>query len=261
MRNIRKIAIIFYLLGPKIGKKVLKYLPEEMSLKILQEMIKIDEVTPSEAIESLSEFLERYRAYKKEFPTLPLLIFILLGFLVWLGMQWKGTVQYISKAVELGIGHLIVLPFLAHYILSRKERFLLKRPNLNQIFWAVVAGISIGVVLVIQNIKNPPLQMLPIGLKILRMIAATTYGPATEEFFFRGIILRRLSISYGSTIALIASSVLFALIHSLYTFEEFVMYTVIGLGLGILFERTENLWTTTIAHSIGNLWVYLFTST
>jgi membrane protease YdiL (CAAX protease family) len=82
----------------------------------------------------------------------------------------------------------------------------------------------------IQSLLNWPLVF------IIALVAAVT-----EEIFFRGLLQPRLG--------LIATSILFALIHIGYgTVLQVVAPLVLGLLLGVLYQRTNSLWTPMAAH-------------
>jgi membrane protease YdiL (CAAX protease family) len=95
------------------------------------------------------------------------------------------------------------------------------------------------------------LQLALLGLFIV------VIGPFLEELFFRGYALRAIRQRLGPTWGIVLSAALFAAPHALSITTGFVgLLTPIfagGLILGYVYQRTGNLWSSTIAHSINNL--------
>jgi membrane protease YdiL (CAAX protease family) len=75
-------------------------------------------------------------------------------------------------------------------------------------------------------------------------------APITEELFFRGVLQSGLRRRYGSRTAIIASGVLFGVIHLI------PWQVVPAIPLGLLFawwtERTRSLWPALIGHALVN---------
>lgn len=75
-------------------------------------------------------------------------------------------------------------------------------------------------------------------------------APFFEEILFRGFIFAALKPHCGTKAALIASSVLFAVMH--FDRGGILLLTIIGLVLGYLFERTRSIFPSMIAHGLWN---------
>jgi membrane protease YdiL (CAAX protease family) len=88
--------------------------------------------------------------------------------------------------------------------------------------------------------------------------SATIIAPLAEEMFFRGCI--QTIIRYSTNwpwLAIIITSLLFALIHPLWTAPPIFFLSVC---LGYLYERTANLWACMILHALFNscsIYLYL----
>lgn len=79
-------------------------------------------------------------------------------------------------------------------------------------------------------------------------------APLAEESFFRGYLLRALSVRHGLTVGLIGSSALFAALHLVGGVGWVVVpLFVIGIILGWGYARTGNLATSVTAHAVNNL--------
>ncbi len=85
-----------------------------------------------------------------------------------------------------------------------------------------------------------------LGMVIVLMVVA----PLTEELLFRGLILRGFMQRYGTVVAVLLSTLLFALIHvNPYQFASAIL---MGVFLAWLFVRTRSLWPCIIAHALFN---------
>ena len=90
---------------------------------------------------------------------------------------------------------------------------------------------------------------------IMNALATAVVPPFVEEFLFRGVILSQFR-KYGDVFAVIASALLFGLLHrNLYTFKNFskiVFAFICGLALGITLVRTNNIWIPVGIHMFVN---------
>jgi len=91
---------------------------------------------------------------------------------------------------------------------------------------------------------------------LLYLILYCLLGPLLEEFVFRGLIFRIISIKYGSWFAAVAASLVFAFFHSgnyLTLFIASIIYTVI-------FIESGSIWSACLAHSLTNVSWFISTS-
>jgi len=187
-------------------------------------------------------------------------------------LQDKGMPEQFSK----DLSYLIVVPAILGVmcwpILKRHKTFLLKAldPRVMTVKLAIVAvligmairlgwwgqliaSISFGLV---RN-ANPdaivgPLltfQCPPAPQIFLYLFVMATLVPLIEEVINRGFFLHGL-LSHGRWLALILSSVLFALFHN--TPGAILNAFVIGLFIGTLVLRTGSLWPAVIVHATYN---------
>ncbi len=75
------------------------------------------------------------------------------------------------------------------------------------------------------------------------------YSPLVEELIFRGILLQRWSLKWGLRWGIVASSVLFGILH----LSNPIGLTLFGLVMGLLYVRTRSLWVPIACHSLNNL--------
>ena len=83
----------------------------------------------------------------------------------------------------------------------------------------------------------------------------TVGAPLGEELFFRGLLVDLWSERLGSTKAILAAGLVFALLH--FYVLQFVPVLVSGIILGILFVRSQNILVPILAHSVVNTLVLL----
>jgi len=98
-------------------------------------------------------------------------------------------------------------------------------------------------------VHRAPLQVfLPFAF------TAAITAPLAEETFFRGYLLRAMTVQYGFAVGLACSSIAFGVFHLLggVTFEA-VGLVVIGAILAYGYSRTGNPLTNMTAHMVNNL--------
>lgn len=80
-----------------------------------------------------------------------------------------------------------------------------------------------------------------------------------EEIFFRGLIFDKLKLIYSTKNAIIISSILFYLIHLVYgTFLSFLYIIPLGLFLGYLRDRYNNLIYPIVSHFFYNFIIFVY---
>lgn len=87
----------------------------------------------------------------------------------------------------------------------------------------------------------------PLLDSILAPIVLVGIAPITEEFLFRGIILQRWATKWGIRSALIASSIVFGILHA-----NFVGLSIFGLVMGLLYLKTRSLAVPIACHALNN---------
>lgn len=84
---------------------------------------------------------------------------------------------------------------------------------------------------------------------ILQMILMCVMAPLFEEFAFRGVILQSLR-RYGEGFAIVASAILFGLMHS--NTAQIPFAFVMGLVLGYMVVKTNSIWPAVALHAVNN---------
>ena len=120
------------------------------------------------------------------------------------------------------------------------------------------AGVSFGENQVITQGKEAPvyfLYMIPVSLLLV--------GPI-EELLFRGVAQGVLRKGFGVRAGIVLSSALFGLVHWVAVSggpaEKLAYVTiaaVLGIVLGVLYERTETLVAPALAHGVYNSTLFL----
>lgn len=83
----------------------------------------------------------------------------------------------------------------------------------------------------------------------LEFLTVAVLVPVMEEFAFRGVLLSSLK-KYGTGFAIIASALVFSLVHL--DFSNVVFAFIAGLVFGFLYAKTGNLWITICIHALNN---------
>lgn len=94
------------------------------------------------------------------------------------------------------------------------------------------------------------------GWLVVLGLGAAVGAPVTEELFFRGLVLQVAARKFGPVLGVVASSMLFGLMHAQATAAA-TAYTVtstavVGAGLALLVLRTGRLGTSIVSHAVFN---------
>lgn len=94
-----------------------------------------------------------------------------------------------------------------------------------------------------------------ISSPIVSLIDFCIFAPILEEFLMRGFILNGLSVNYGIIVALLISSILFALLH--FNIAQIVPSFICGIILGLIYLYTGSILSCIFAHMGYNLISYI----
>lgn len=90
-------------------------------------------------------------------------------------------------------------------------------------------------------------------LVVLIVLSACLLAPIVEELFFRGFLLRSFSERFGPSVAVLASSVLFAGAHfTVVPLENLVPLTAMGIVLALLTRATRSIVPAIAVHGLIN---------
>ena len=97
---------------------------------------------------------------------------------------------------------------------------------------------------------------------ISSFIRVCLIAPVAEEFIIRGYVLNGLNNKYGFRMALLISTVLFAMLH--FNFVQTISALICGLVIGLLYIKTDSLFCCVLTHITYNTisyFVYISAST
>ena len=125
-------------------------------------------------------------------------------------------------------------------------------------FWTVVLGTvgSLVVSVAASQLGEPEgvKQALDVArtpsLLVASLAVMALLAPLVEEAVFRGLLYGWVAGRWGTTIAWLASSILFAAAHVEPTHALLVL--PLGLWFGWLRQRTDSLWPSLVAHIVNN---------
>lgn len=204
---------------------------------------------------SLEESFNGYR-----FIVLP---FVILGAaLAWeLVARW-GISTNLSTVLQSILGFAAIVGWMVYE--SRQRRYSLKRalggwPNARE----GVSSIALAVVLVFAAMAvigfddwvgpSPYEFDLPSvadegpGWTAAYGLVATAIAPWVEELLFRGLLFRMLRVRWGGAVAIVVSSGLFSVGHSVFVGPFFM-----GVVLCLVYTSTNSLWPCIIIHTANN---------
>ena len=136
--------------------------------------------------------------------------------------------------------------------------------KIRALFWGLSAGVCALILaafylLIVQhlNLFSETLKAPDLAgenWKLWMGFYAVIGAPLFEEFIFRGLIYRGLRRSLHPALALILSSLIFAMVHPP---AAFVPVFILGLFSAFVFEKTQSLMGSMVTHAIYNTGVLL----
>ena len=142
----------------------------------------------------------------------------------------------------------------------------IEKSGFNRFIWlpALVWFLSLVVQFFLPNDPSVNQQIatdLTLSQPLFSFFAVVIFAPLTEELIFRGMLARYLfpkqDNSKQTLIFLLVSSVLFALIHSPGTLQQFLVYASLGLSLGLAYVSRKGLIYSISLHALNNLVSFL----
>ena len=120
---------------------------------------------------------------------------------------------------------------------------------------ALVAGIGFGIgVDIIAQATTPTTHVIHLGNLIL---LDALLGPIIEESFFRGCLLPVVARTTGPTIGIAATAVLFATLHPISTFVQWLCFVTTGIAFGCIRVKSGSTAASTLMHTIYNVTLFL----
>jgi membrane protease YdiL (CAAX protease family) len=182
--------------------------------------------------------------------------------LVWYDRQGGLFAPVLIGAVAGVFTPLLILGWRWHWRLSRD--FGLDRPTPVAAAGAVLmalAALAPGSLLAHLSLKLHPVdagwlanytQNLPRSTSdlVVATLAVVVAGPLAEELIFRGLVHRVFSRTWGAGPAIVASALIFGLVHG----EPWYLFGLVAVGviLAFVWENTRSLTACWLAHSVHN---------
>lgn len=138
----------------------------------------------------------------------------------------------------------------------------IEKSGFNRFIWlpALVWFLSLVVQFFLPNDPSVNQQIatdLTLSQPLFSFFAVVIFAPLTEELIYRGMLARYLfpkqDNSKQTLIFLLVSSVLFTLIHSPGTLQQFLVYASLGLSLGLAYVSRKGLIYSISLHALNNL--------
>ena len=138
----------------------------------------------------------------------------------------------------------------------------IEKSGFNRFIWipALVWFLSLVVQFFLPNDPSVNQQIatdLTLSQPLFSFFAVVIFAPLTEELIFRGMLARYLfpkqDNSKQTLIFLLVSSVLFTLIHSPGTLQQFLVYASLGFSLGLAYISRKGLVYSISLHALNNL--------
>ncbi len=84
---------------------------------------------------------------------------------------------------------------------------------------------------------------------VIELLGVAVLVPLIEEFAFRGVLFSSLQ-RFGAGFALAGSSILFGMAHL--SLSSVIFASIAGLGMGVAYAKTKNLWVSIAIHAANN---------
>lgn len=191
----------------------------------------------------------------------------LVGATIVMGVGFLLLFGFRLSALLTELALYLVLPYTVSRFMDTGWSAWIRRPRLSVGAWVSLLLALLGLGVLISNIPVAVDQVYPMseeykeffetflraesvgGFVIMFIIAAVVPG-VCEEITFRGMIHSGIRATYGPRVAVVVTSLLFALIHL--SIWNFIALLVMGAFLGILREKTGSIWPGAVAHTVNN---------
>ncbi|WP_288162259.1 type II CAAX endopeptidase family protein [Dubosiella newyorkensis] len=197
-----------------------------------------------------------------------------LGFLLaWLPMHLQLSIEPVLSSLILLLSSILsglcaILFFKSRYPLLWKED--LKRPFKASDVWNGYALLSLAsfafslIFSLVNQWLNAPIQQPDFGVSrslfsdLILFVAIVLVGPAIEELFFRGVLLKSFE-AYGKTFSIVFSALCFGMMHL--NFAQGLPAFFMGCVLGCFYAKTRSLTLVILIHMLNNAISFLTMST
>jgi membrane protease YdiL (CAAX protease family) len=120
---------------------------------------------------------------------------------------------------------------------------------------ALVTGIGLGIgVDIIAHATTPTAHVIHLWNLIL---LDALLGPIIEESLFRGCLLPVVARTTGPTVGIAATAILFATLHPITTFVQWLCFVTTGTAFGGIRVKSGSTAASTLMHTIYNVTLFL----
>jgi membrane protease YdiL (CAAX protease family) len=157
---------------------------------------------------------------------------------------WLGFNKYINAPqIVLGFFLIFLANIIANPLADLSKDFLRNFPDLNALGMRMEATYTEQVT-VLSNLKSW-------GEFFMAIIIMAFFPALVEEIFFRGALQNLLERWWKKPLlAILVTSLLFSLIHM--SVFLFLSRALLGFVLGLMYQRSKNLWVNIVAHFLNN---------
>jgi membrane protease YdiL (CAAX protease family) len=128
-------------------------------------------------------------------------------------------------------------------------------PSRIHLVGALVAGIGLGIgVDIVAHATTPTTHVIHFWNLIL---LDALLGPIIEESLFRGCLLPVVARTTGPTIGIAATAVLFATLHPISTFVQWLCFVTTGIAFGWIRVKSGSTAASTLMHAVYNATLFL----
>src|SRR5467141_5330232 len=121
---------------------------------------------------------------------------------------------------------------------------------------ALVGGIGLGIAVdIIAHVTTPTTHVIHLWNLIL---LDALLGPIIEESLFRGCLLPVVAGTTGPTIGIAATAALFATLHPISSFVQWLCFLATGTAFGWIRVRSGSTTASTLTHAIYNATLFLY---
>ena len=195
----------------------------------------------------------------------------LLSFVFIYGIVQSGAVEALNLGASPYATTLLYVALAGVYVYViykwyQKAPVHIEKSGFNRFIWlpALVWFLSLVVQFFLPNDPSVNQQIaidLTLSQPLFSFFAVVIFAPLTEELIFRGMLARYLfpkqDNSKQTLLFLLVSSVLFALIHSPGTLQQFLVYSSLGFSLGLAYISRKGLVYSISLHALNNLVSFL----
>lgn len=147
----------------------------------------------------------------------------------------------------------------------------LKRKNIKTaLAFGLIAFVGLFVLLIFVSLviyvsgvraDNPVGKSIISNVSLATMIVMFTTQSAGEEVFFRGFIMKKLEQRVEIWAAITMAAILFGIAHIGYgNTPQIIITLIIGIALGYIVVKTDNLVSSITAHILFNIFIYCIAS-